>query len=113
MRQYTGIPYKVLGRDRSGIDCWGLISLVYRECWDVQLPDFGPYGISGDHVQFHEVEKPRNMDLVRVDRAPGADHWGLYFGGMVLQACQPSSCFITLRRFLQHHPKTSFYSVVH
>ena len=36
---YIGIPYCVNGRDRDGIDCYGLIVLVYREQLSVTLPD--------------------------------------------------------------------------
>lgn len=39
MRSYIGIPYKHLGRDRRGIDCYGLVVLLYREKLGVELYD--------------------------------------------------------------------------
>jgi len=41
--QYVGLPYRPGGRDRAGIDCWGLYSLVMAEQWGMQLPPYeGP-----------------------------------------------------------------------
>lgn len=36
---YIGIPFKDKGRDRKGIDCWGLISMILQERFNVVLPD--------------------------------------------------------------------------
>ena len=36
--RYLGIPYKVKGRDETGVDCWGLIYLIYIEMFGVELP---------------------------------------------------------------------------
>ena len=37
---YVGIPYRPLGRDRDGCDCWGLLAMVWREQFGCDLPDY-------------------------------------------------------------------------
>lgn len=37
--KYINIPYKHLGRDFSGADCWGIIQLIYQKEKDILLPD--------------------------------------------------------------------------
>ncbi|MFQ5776364.1 MAG: NlpC/P60 family protein [Kiloniellaceae bacterium] len=38
---YVGLPFQEHGRDRSGLDCWGLVRLVLAERFAVQVPSFG------------------------------------------------------------------------
>lgn len=34
------MPYREGGRGRDGCDCWGLVRLVLRERFDVELPEY-------------------------------------------------------------------------
>lgn len=38
--QYVGLPYRARGRDRQGIDCWGLVRLVLREQFGTDVPEY-------------------------------------------------------------------------
>jgi cell wall-associated NlpC family hydrolase len=38
--RFVGIPYVEFGRDRDGVDCWGLAVLVYRELRGIELPSY-------------------------------------------------------------------------
>ena len=40
MNKYIGLPYKNLGRDFDGVDCYGLFWLIYKEERGILLPDF-------------------------------------------------------------------------
>lgn len=48
---YVGIPYVDKGRDRAGIDCWGVIRLVLGEVFHVEVPSYAETYRDGDDWQ--------------------------------------------------------------
>lgn len=53
--EYVGIQYKAKGRDREGLDCWGLVRLVYLEKFDTLLPSFAEVYEQKEHEKQAEL----------------------------------------------------------
>lgn len=83
---YTGIPFRADGRTRDGLDCWGLVVMVYRERLGIVLPEYpGAYpddspealanaaGVARvERQRWTRVETPRIYDvaLLRLQGLP-------------------------------------------
>lgn len=77
---YVGLPFVDLGRDRQGVDCWGLVRLVLAErfrveapAWDGRYPDCDMRSmrrmeahVKGVLPLFERIEAPVAGDLVLV-----------------------------------------------
>ncbi len=102
---YIGIPYVLKGRNRNGVDCWGLARLVYEEQYSITLPSFDDtYDTSSDeNIQeivarqkegWEEVKEPAVGDVVLFKVLGRVQHIGVYIGNkMFLHAREGySSC---------------------
>lgn len=98
LNKYVGIPYVNGGRDLSGVDCYGLIKLVYENEYGELLPDWLTDDISlqdrsrliEEQLQsgtWREVEMPHDGDIVVCARK-AAYHIGLHYDGYILHAMQ-------------------------
>lgn len=61
--EYVGLPFAEHGRERSGVDCWGLIRLVLAEQFGVGVPSYG-----GDYASTTDQDELGR--LIRGEMAP-------------------------------------------
>ena len=50
-RDYIGIPFANHGRDLVGVDCWGLVTIVYRRELQIVLPDYHERYRDAEHIR--------------------------------------------------------------
>ncbi len=82
--KYLGIPYKENGRDFNGLDCYGLVKLIYDENFK-KLPDYVipfeeslAYQIYIDSKNmFTQLDKPEHGCIVVFSFKPNHIHVGV------------------------------------
>ncbi len=52
--RYVGLPYRKHGRDRSGVDCWGLVRLPLLDIKGIDLPLWDTVDVA-DSVELGEA----------------------------------------------------------
>lgn len=75
---WKGVPYRMGGTDRRGLDCSAFAQITYRERFGLALPRDS----SAQRAAGHEVEPARAVpgDLLFFDTGPAEQHVGIYAG---------------------------------
>ena len=88
--KYIGLPFAEKGRDLSGLDCWGLVQLVYQAERDIILPGYEwCYQTTNDRerlgdaislerqARWIQVDQPQPFDAVLLSMRGVPMHVGL------------------------------------
>lgn len=115
--KYIGIPYVQGGRDSTGLDCWGLVRLVYKEVFGMDLPLYPGITAKGllyitstieeeaKEGEWDEVAFPFEGSAVAMSQRKAIHHVGVFTtsdGGKIIH-CQDGQSVIadTPRRLAQ------------
>lgn len=82
---YKNIPFKFDGREIDGLDCWGIVKMVYRDQLGIDLPNFN--GALSDNSRetlrkvaaiaaeerkrWSKVDRPKEFDVVLMSPTGG------------------------------------------
>jgi probable lipoprotein NlpC len=81
LNSWLGTPYRWGGMTRAGVDCSGLVSLVFRELKDIALPRMAADMIDlGQSVEADDL-RPGDLVFFRWGFFGRVDHVGIYTGG--------------------------------
>jgi len=100
--KYISLSYKDHGRSFEGVDCWGLIYLIYKTEYNIILPTYDTYITSGDIKtvsrtiinnlhQWQAITSPQFSDIIILNIAHQPTHVGFVIDNNkmlhVLQGC--------------------------
>lgn len=69
LTKYRNIPYKSKGRDFLGVDCWGLLYLVYKHELGIIIPSYSAEYENSNKVDYEQVATEAHFTgWVQVDR---------------------------------------------
>ncbi len=74
--KYLGIKYRLGGREVTGLDCWGLVRMVYRDELGIDIPVLDGSDTCFE-MNFAKVRVPRQFDIVFFDAFPRRSHAGV------------------------------------
>lgn len=90
INKYLGLPYLNMGRDIKGLDCWGLVMLIFKNEKGFDLPDTTEdydttWSYKGKDYfndkyskRFDRVDTPEYMDIILIKNGKGiCNHAGV------------------------------------
>ncbi len=120
--KYVGIPYKHLGRDENGLDCWGLILLAFKELRGITLWDIGEeypedWSWKGKDLfmenyqrQWEKVDRPALYDVVLLNNGKGiANHAGIMINNRNFIHCIKAGVVLARVTDKQWKPRVAGY----
>lgn len=116
---WVGTPFRWDGRDRKGVDCWGLVWRFYFDCLGVTLPDWTVGDLGADYIDglvtgqladhWRDIDPPGNFALVVCPQGRRPAHVGVIWRGGVLHSLQGRGVvWEALGRFRQAYPNARF-----
>lgn len=117
-----GIPFKHHGRDRTGLDCYGLIIFVYKQMGYALLDIDEDYDarwawkgrnlfIENYHKQWVKVEKPGFLDVALFKNSRGvADHGGVMLDeNRMLQTSRQGTLVVKMSGYVRAKDIEGYY----
>lgn len=91
-RKMIGTPYVWGGTSYSGVDCSGLVQLMYKQV-GIDLPRISAaQAVSGDRIPLDELAPGDLVGWDNSSRNNGADHIAIYIGnGQIIEAARPGT----------------------
>ena len=88
LEKYIGLKYKEKGRDFDGVDCYGLVRLIYKNEFQIDLPSFSSEYTQTDVERIQEliaqykegwesIEKPEEGSIVLFRVLGSESHVGI------------------------------------
>lgn len=119
LTKLIGIPWKVHGRDYSGVDCGGLVILASRVLYGLTIPDMWEYGaennlqVARDAVNdlslFSDPTENAEDGAIAVMKFKDVFHYGLVVKGKILTISGEKQK--SLMRRIPTHYKVTFYRI--
>lgn len=64
--KFVGIEFKEKGRDFDGLDCWGLVYLIYKKCRRIELPTYTDSYTLADQKEIEELIRNEKSKWQRI-----------------------------------------------